>query len=304
MFDFVYPEIEDGKWLRPLLSETGNIGSEAAFGTLFIWKDTYRSQICRYGKYVLSCLNKTGFVYKMPYGGDEFPYDLIEMMIADAAEKKIPFKMQGIGQKDKEKLETVFPGRFVFKADRDNFDYIYKASDLINLSGRKYHGKRNHIAQFERKYDWEYEDITPDNIDDCRQIARQWCKTHGCKDENGFESETCALRKALENFQELRLGGGMIRVGGKPVAFTIGEEINSKVYLLHFEKALDGYDGLYALINHEFAARHLAAYEYVNREEDMGIDGLRQAKLSYHPTVLLQKYSAALTRETGEHTND
>ena len=103
-----------------------------------------------------------------------------------------------------------------------------------------------------------------------------------------------ALRKAFANFEELKLSGGLIRIEGKPVAYTIGEEINPQVFLLHFEKALAGYDGLYAAINNEFARRNLSGYQYINREEDLGLEGLRKAKLSYHPAIILEKYRAVL----------
>ena len=107
---------------------------------------------------------------------------------------------------------------------------------------------------------------------------------------------------AFRSFEELALSGGLLRVDGKPVAFTVGEEINPEVYLLHFEKALNGYEGLYAAINHEYAAKNLENYRYINREEDLGIEGLRKAKLSYNPAILLEKYSATLRSETEEIT--
>lgn len=300
MIDFRPPMPEDMKWLRPILKKNGSMASEFAFGTLFTWKDTYSTKISRHGNCVFACVNKNGFSYKMPFDDSGSAPDMIEMLISDAAERKISFKMYGVLENDKNKLENMFPGRFCFKLDRDDSDYIYKASDLIELAGRKYHGKRNHVSQFKRKYAWEYEDIKNDNIVDCNTIAREWCKKHGCKDANGFESETCALNKALKHFDELGLAGGLIKVDGKPAAFTIGEEINPNVYLIHFEKGIDGYDGIYAAINNEFAARHLSEYEYINREEDLGLEGLRRSKLSYHPAVLLEKYSAFLKADEND----
>ena len=122
------------------------------------------------------------------------------------------------------------------------------------------------------------------------------------KIEELIDDETCAINMAFRSFEELKLSGGLLRVDGKPVAFTVGEEINPEVYLLHFEKALSGYEGLYAAINHEYAANHLENYRYINREEDLGIEGLRKAKLSYNPAILLEKYSATLLSETEEIT--
>ena len=300
MLQFKYPVLEDGEWIRPILSAAGKMGSEFAFGTLFLWKDTYHSEVCRQGDDTYFCFGGPSHTYKSPVPGDGDYLRALETIIADAKEKDFRFRLWGIDADEKEFLEREQPGRFRFELDRDGSDYIYNTSDLIQLAGRKYHGKRNHIAQFEKTYDWSYEDLSSENLGACREVAEAWCKVHGCKDAQGFPSEPCALKKAFDHFDALHLAGGLIRIEGKPAAFTIGEEINSKVYLLHFEKALDDYEGLYPAINHEFAARHLSGYELVNREEDMGIEGLRKAKLSYHPAILLEKYIVTLAEETGD----
>ncbi|UZT83247.1 DUF2156 domain-containing protein [Caproicibacterium sp. BJN0003] len=286
MLSFNYPTLEDRIWLQPILSQSGWMGSEAAFGTLFLWNHTYHSKICRHENFVFLCSGKHCCAYNFPIG--ENPYEGMELLIEDAKEKKIPFKMWGITQPGIEELQRDFPGRFEYDFDRNGSDYIYSTKDLITLSGRKYHSKRNHIAKFERSYAWRYEEITQDNMNDCREIAIKWKQ-----DNDGPEAEMEALEKAFQNFEALHLQGGLIYVNEKPAAFTIGEEINAKVFLLHFEKALP-YDGLYAVINHEFAQRHLEQYDYVNREEDMGLEGLRKAKLSYQPAFLLQKYAVSL----------
>lgn len=300
MIDFDFPELSDRGWLSPQMSASGKLGSEWAFGTLFIWKNTYFSKVCRVGDCTLFCFSGPLHTYNMPLCGSDRLAEMVELMISDAAERENRFQLWGVTEEQTAVLEQLFPGRFRFETDRNGSDYIYKAEDLINLSGRKYHGKRNHIAQFERRYDWSYEDLFAGNLEDCRTVAKEWCKVHGCRDAHGFPSEPCAIDRALDNFDALHLGGGLIRIDGKPVAFTIGEEINSRIYLLHFEKALDGYDGLYAVINHEYAARHLGGYELINREEDMGIEGLRKAKLSYHPEILLNRYRVTLADESGD----
>ena len=300
MFHFEFPTIDDRKWMQPILSQSENMGSEASFGTLFLWRDTYFSKVCRFEDFMLLCSGGHFHNYNLPIGGEK-PYEAMEAIIEDAHEKGVPFKMWGITQDGVAELEELFPGRFEFQLDRNGSDYLYNTGDLINLPGRRFHGKRNHLAQFTRDYKWSYEDVTQDNLEDCRTIAREWCEANGgCDSENGADDESCALHKAFQYFDELQLAGGLIRIDGKPVAFTMGEEINEHTYLLHFEKALEGYNGLYAAINHEFALRHLEKYQYVNREEDMGLEGLRKAKLSYHPALLLQKYLVTLKEETKE----
>jgi uncharacterized protein len=300
MFQFEFPTIDDRKWMQPILSHSENMGSEAAFGTLFLWSDTYYSKVCRFEDFMLLCSGGNYHNYNLPIGGAK-PYEAMEAIIEDARERGIPFKMWGITQDGVAELQELFPGRFEFELDRNGSDYLYETANLINLPGRRYHGKRNHLAQFDRDYNWSYEDITPENIEDCRTVARKWCEANGgCDKENGSENERCALNKAFRFYNELELLGGLIRIDGEPVAFTVGEEINPQTFLLHFEKALEGYNGLYAAINHEFAVRHLAGYQYVNREEDLGLEGLRKAKLSYHPSLLLQKYLVTLKEESKE----
>lgn len=269
-----------------MLSATGRMGSEYAFGTLFLWRDTFFARVCPAGHYTFFSYGEKNHIYKSPVSKGNFA-EIIQALFADAKERNIPFRMWGATREEVDLLEGAFPGRFHFRADRNNADYIYRAGDLIRLSGRKYHGKRNHVAQFERNYDWSYEDLSPENLEECRSISHSWNEENPETDNNG---ENKAIVRALEHFKALHLGGGLIRVKGRPVAFTIGEEINPKAYLIHFEKALDGYIGLYAEINREYAKRHLENYEYINREEDMGIEGLRKAKLSYHPAFLLDKY--------------
>ena len=297
MFDFKFPSVEDRKWMHPILSQSGNMGSESAFGTLFLWSSAYFSEVCRYRDYMILYSGGPFHTYNMPIGGRGLPFDAIEAIIRDAGERGIPFKMWGITQDGVAELQEMYPDRFDFQLDRDGSDYLYNTRDLIDLPGRKFHGKRNHVAQFGRAYDWSYEEISSSNYAECLQIDREWRESRTGEEREGVESETEAIQKAFEHYEALELSGGLIRVEGRPVAFTVGEEINREAFLIHFEKALDGYIGLYAAINREFAAQRLSGYRYVNREEDMGIEGLRKAKLSYCPAALLQKYAVTLRGE-------
>ena len=303
MFNWKIPEVSDREWMQPALSASGGMGSEFAFGTLYLWSCAYGTRVCQHDGWVLRCSGTEGNrFYQLPLG----PGDLrskVELLLADAKEAGCKFRLWGLTKQETEHLEEAMPGMFRFQLDRDASDYIYASQDLIHLADRKFHGKRNHLARFQRSYNWSYEDITPENYADCKKIAHEWCvQNGGCGKEDGTDDETCAINMAFRSFEELKLSGGLLRVDGKPVAFTVGEEINPEVYLLHFEKALSGYEGLYAAINHEYAANHLENYRYINREEDLGIEGLRKAKLSYNPAILLEKYSATLLSETEEIT--
>lgn len=289
MLEFHTPKIEDREWVQPILSASGGMGSESAFGTLFIWSGSYQIRIARYEDFVLLRYGRDLHSYGFPKGKGDLS-DVLELLRRQAQEEGQVLRFWGLSPEEKGWLESQYPGQFAFSSTLDDSDYVYESQALAELSGRKYHGKRNHIAKFRKQYAYTYEPVTAENLPDCEVVAREWCLAHGCG--GGLQDENCAIVKTLENFQALGFQGGLIRVEGKPVAFTAGEEVNPEVFDIHFEKALDGYNGLYTVINQEFVSHALTGYRWVNREEDMGIPGLRKAKESYYPAFLLEKYSA------------
>jgi len=258
-----------------------------------IWGGDYRVKLARHEGCVYLSFGEQNHCYYFPLVCHDLKQALA-LLIADAGERGLSFRMWGMTQEQNEQMEVAMPQTFDFSLDLAGSDYIYSAQELGELKGRKFEKKRNHLARFKRSYSYTYEDISPDNLSDCVSISTEWHQSNIAHGGASVDMEYCALRKAVVNYEQLGLQGGLIRIEGKPVAFTIGEEINSEVFLLHFEKALDGYDGLYAAINHEYAARHLAKYKYINREEDMGIEGLQKSKMSYHPVFLVEKYRAVL----------
>ena len=293
MLEFQEIKIEDKIWMDPILRQSGLMGYDGAFGTRFIWSGAYHSKYCKYQDYLIFASGKDKLSYSFPLGQGDLG-GTIQAMLQDAEERGNSFSIRGLTAEQKDELEQACPETFEFWSDRDSADYIYLSQDLIQLAGRKFHSKRNHLSKFARMYDFTYEEVTAQNLGECEKIAREWCSQNGNCGENGLDKETCALKKSFTFFDALKFSGGLIRIDGKPVAFTIGEEINERAFLLHFEKALSGYDGLYAAINHEFACHSLENYEYVNREEDMGLEGLRKAKLSYYPAIILERFSAHL----------
>ncbi|MEL7607969.1 MAG: phosphatidylglycerol lysyltransferase domain-containing protein [Bacillota bacterium] len=180
---------------------------------------------------------------------------------------------------------------YELKEDRDNFDYVYLAQDLMALRGKKFHSKRNHINQFRLVNQFEYVRITPDMFEECMHVYANWLNK---KDmfERGVIGELNAVRAALKNMETLSLKGGGIRIGGNLAAFTLGERITPNTALIHIEKADAEINGLYAMINQQFVEHEWSDMEFINREEDMGLEGLRKAKLSYYPAKLIQKYEA------------
>ncbi len=287
MLTFKKPELEDLTWITPLVRRSELMGCEYAPATSLIWQEKYRTRIGRWGDYFIS---RGGAHFGFPAGpsGDLTP--LLEELRAYAKEENMPLCFYGVTPTGREQLEAAWPGRFRYTPQRGDWDYIYNAVDLAELPGKKYHGKRNHISKFQRLYSYTYEAIGPQNLEECRQAAERWCRDNGCNGD--YNQELTAICYALEHFDALRLKGGLIKVEGTVAAFTIGEEINEKVFDLHFEKAFPEYNGSYAMINQEFARRALLCYKYINREEDLNLEGLRKAKLSYYPAILLEKSKA------------
>ena len=171
---------------------------------------------------------------------------------------------------------------------RDFSDYIYSSENLINLSGKKFHKKKNLINKFMREYEnrFEYRDITSNDRNVILEFNKLWCENNASKDEEDMAAETRAIELAMDNFDALCLKGGMILVDNKIIAYTLGSEINKETFGIQIEKALSEYSGSYQMINNLFAKNNLHGYKYINREEDLGIEGLRRAKMSYNPAII------------------
>ena len=189
-------------------------------------------------------------------------------------------------------LEEWYPGRFQIAYSRDIADYVYETEKLTTLAGKKLHGKRNHINKFkEGNPDWVYEPIGEANVEECFQMALKWREETGCEEDEEKRAEICVTLNALRLFRELNLKGGLLRTapGGEVIAFTIGEPLNADTFVVHIEKAFAEIQGAYPMINQQFVTHEAQDFQYVNREEDTGAEGLRKAKLSYHPAFLVEK---------------
>jgi hypothetical protein len=180
--------------------------------------------------------------------------------------------------------------RFVADADRDNFDYIYNVKELIELKGRRFHDKKNKVNKFRNTYNYEYLSLTPDIVQECLEFEDHWCEVKECGKYPGLKKEKCAILEMLNNFESLKLKGGAIRIGGKIVALTIGERYLSDTFVIHVEKAQQAIDGLYQVINQEFLVNEASDCMFVNREQDLGLQNLRNTKMSYNPARYVEKY--------------
>jgi len=296
MLDFHTPTLEDKEWVDEVLAHSRHRGCVYTFAQLYLWSIHYGTKICRFGDCLLGMNGRTCCCYIYP-GGRYDIADVVAALREDAARRGVGFGFCVVEDWQADELDSAFPGVFERHESRDDCDYIYNAQDLITLAGRKYHGKRNHISRFTREHpEWSYEPITAENTAECIEACHIWHDAQHQEDESletsqGLAAERSIIEKALTERELLGLNGGLIRWDGKVIAFTLGERLNSDTYVIHFEKALPGFEGAYAVINNQFASNELTGYRYIDREEDLGLEGLRKAKLSYYPEILLQKYT-------------
>lgn len=303
MIAFQDPEIQDQDWVAERFRASGNQGCEYSFATLFLWSDAYRQQVARLGDYVLERLyGPLGACYLFPAG--EGPLELaVSALEADAAERGEPCRFVCLTREQAARLEELRPGAYEYREDRDGFDYLYDIDRLADLKGKKLQAKRNHINRFlERCPDWTVEEITFENLGECAEMDLEWNRRYRSQDAASAEmeersrlDERHALSKAFLFYKQLKLSGLLLRAEGQVVAFTMGSAINDTTFDIHFEKAYSDIQGAYPMINREFARwirDHFPQVRWINREDDMGLEGLRRSKNSYYPDKMVEKCSA------------
>lgn len=292
MINFRILEINDREWINKRLEEADVASCEYSFVNNFIWGKQYQLSVADVnGFYCTRSGEEKDIVYSFPVGkGDVKP--VLEALIEDANSLKVPFIVRGLVKEQVDLLEELYPGQFEIESNRDEADYIYTVERLSSLAGKKLHGKRNHIARFKDNPNWSFEDITVDNIEECLKMNNEWCALYNCNNDPSLKHEYCAVKKAFANFEELKLVGGLLRLDGRVIAYTVGSRINDEVFDVHIEKAFAEIQGAYPMINQQFVLNKLQEYKYINREEDLGDEGLRKAKLSYYPDIILEKYTA------------
>ena len=297
MIAFHTPTLEDKPWIDAALRSSGERGCEYTFANLFAWSAPYRQHVAQIeGCLTAHMTGAIGLCYLYPVGGDERA--ALTALQEDARERGERFQLACISEEHIQKLEQWFPGAFLFEPDRDGFDYLYDINRLCELTGKKLHGKRNHINRFlEEHPDWSFEPITAANLTECAAMDERWYQENlGYDGDETMREDGVALRKCIAHYDRMGLEGGLLRAGGKVVAFTMGEPMGeSDTYDVHFEKAFAEVQGAYPMINREFARwvrAHHPQIRYLNREDDMGVEGLRKAKESYYPDRMVEKYSA------------
>ena len=288
--EFRKPTLEDKERIDYYYRQANSRSCEDTFANLYLWNRMYPTEFAIVKDMMVLKSAGKDFFFRFPKGSLEHVKEVVEIMADYAREQNCPFKMGVVTPAQFETLEELFPGRFQVTYNRDDADYVYEREKLANLSGKKYHGKKNHVNKFLRMHpDWKFEPITDENVEECFQMALIWRNENGCDEEGGKLAEMCVTLNSLRLMKELKLTGACLRVDGRVVAFTVGEPLCDDTYVVHIEKALTQIEGAYPMINQQFVKMAMEDFLYVNREEDTGDEGLRQAKLSYRPAFLVEK---------------
>lgn len=303
MINFKPVTIDDKQIYDKYLKDGKERGCEFSFANLYLW-GRQNAAIVHDHLVLFSQFNQRT-VYPFPVGaGDK--KDVLDAVIQDAKERGIPCRITGIRPAQKQIIENLYPDKFRFHGDRGSFDYVYNIDDLAELKGRKYQSKRNHCNRFYSAYpDYTVEPLTDSNIQCVKDMAEKWYNDK--LDENpdaDYHMERKALEKAFRHYKELGMEGMVLLNGDEVLAFTMANMMSDNTFDVNFEKARSDVHGAYTVINHEFARYIRSKYPhilYLDREEDMGLEGLRKSKESYYPHHMIDKCWACLLEDKYEY---
>lgn len=294
--EFFVPSLMDISKIKEALKNNQKRCCEMSPANTVLWAKHYNTEIAFWEGNIIfrSILHDGRCSYACNLLNAPKPRQLFDRLQKLAEEEKHVFMMHCIMEEEMKMIEEWYPDKYQFTFNRNDSDYIYTQEKLASLAGKKLHGKRNHIHRFEEQNpDWTYETITDDNEEDCVKMAMQWCMKNCMDEENKIEydkiDESKLVVYAIRHREEFGMIGGALRAGGKIIAVTLGERLSDDTFVVHFEKAFSEIQGAYPMINREFVRHELSEYTYVNREEDLGMEGLRKAKMSYRPDILLNK---------------
>jgi len=294
MLTFHPLSLRDKPWIDRHVAEEASRSADFNFGNMFLWDGRYKQMVADCDHHLITiCCAYEHPVFPFPIGSGDLAPAITEMR-EFAAANGFPLVIRGLEERHVALMEQRYPGQFVLTEDRDFADYIYDADKLISLAGKKLHGKRNHCNRFEAEHDWSFVPLTPELFPACLALLARWADSSE-SDAAGIEGEHAAILRALEHFDTLALLGGALFAEGELVGFSIGEQISPDTFDVHFEKARADINGAYPMVNREFVKLIRARcpeINYVNREDDMGLENLRRSKQSYYPDILLRKFTA------------
>ena len=299
MINFEPLKLSQRENYEKLLFQCRDRGCEYSFANLYLWG---RQRIAFLEEHfvMFSQFNRRT-VYPFPVGsGDKKA--VLDAIIQDSRKRGIPCRITGLNEEKCRLIEALYPGKFRIHCDRDSYDYVYDINDLADLKGRKFQKKRNHLNKFHSLYpNAVVTPITPELLPKVREMAEEWYAAKLRLDPTGdFHMERSALKKAFDHLEALDMESLVLMDGDGVLAFTLGSRLAEDTFDIHFEKAREDAEGAYPAINCEFARYLRSKYpevKYLNREDDMGLEGLRKAKLSYNPHHLTEKCWACLLED-------
>lgn len=305
MISFRPVTVADADLLRSFTMESKCMNCDFNMTNLCSWQFLYHTEYAIVkGFLVLRFMLDGHITYMKPIGKGDLS-SILRLLIADARSLGETLRIACVCPCAQEVMSQSLPGAFTYTADRAKSDYLYLREKLVTLTGKKLQPKRNHISKFKRTYpSYEYRPLTEAMASDCIRLGEEWCRTNDSGMQRAMEAEQKMIAYALKNINELHIVGGTLWVEGKMVAFTFGSRINGEAFDVCVEKADTSYEGAYAMINNEFVSRLPEDIIYINREEDLGLEGLRKAKLSYYPDLILDKMVATLTAQPKENEEE
>ncbi len=288
-------ELEDKDAINSYLGKQNYRASDLCFTNLYSWGKKFNTQFAVSNGWLFIRFkdNYDRNSYLKPIGTGDIR-EGIEMIVEDHKQFDSVFQIRGLTKEMIREIDDALPGQFDYKLNRSVSDYIYTSEKLIHLKGKKLQSKRNHINRFKRENEWEYKSLAgnPEMVRASKMALDKWMKINGEGKDPTLVYDDFATTLMLEHFDYLGLKGGAILVNNEVVAFTIGEVLTTDTFIVHVEKAFTEVHGAYTIINQQFVENEAAGFMYINREEDMGMENLRKAKLSYQPDILLEKYNA------------
>lgn len=291
--DFHPLTLADRQTVWKYVEHSGRRNCDLSFANLYAWRPLFRTEISEWGGFLLFRFYADGHLaYLMPVGDGNLR-DVMDALLEDSCRLNHPLLILGVCDDLLPAVRESLDGDVRINGNRDYADYVYLRQSLATLAGKKLQAKRNHVHHFKNTYpDYRYEPLSEQWVPACLQLSRRWEEAHVERSRRrSVEAEAEAIQRALTHHRELGLHGGVLLVGDRLAAFTYGAPISNDTFDVCVEKAYEKFESAYAVINQEFAANIRENFIYVNREEDMGVEGLRKAKLSYHPAILLTKYS-------------
>lgn len=281
--------MEDEELIKSFYKKEQSRSCEFTFANNILWAPYYHISYAVVEGSLVFLSDEATFSVSFPLG-KEHVKETMEALLVYFKEIGRPFKMHLVTPQQFEVLDSLYPGQFQIAYNRDSADYLYLSEKLRTLSGKKLHSKRNHINKFKSEHDnWQFEYITDENRHECMEMAKKWGELNDCQNDIEKKNELCVTINAIKNMDRLGLKGGLIRLDGEVIALSIGEEGCKDTFIVHIEKAYSHIQGAYPIINQQFVEHIAADYQYINREEDAGAEGLRKAKLSYYPAFLQEK---------------